>query len=136
MCDVAVEVQREINPLVMDQARMLRQLEGRQSADGDPGPEVEAVTDVTPSGERCSRRVRGLSPFDKRPGSIERRRYPDLVTRDPAPDDVEVYGPAWPLVDEWRRLWEVHHSRRWGLSGLMREERIGSWRWRCWKNTA
>ena len=35
VCDVAVEVQREINPLVMDHARMLRQLEGRQSATGD-----------------------------------------------------------------------------------------------------
>ena len=124
VCDVAVEVQREINPLVMDHARMLRQLEGRQSATGDLRPEVDAVTGVIPSSERCSRRVPGLSPSDKRPGNTEQRRYPDLVTRDPAPDDPDVYGPAWPLVDEWRRLWEVHHGRRWGLSGLMREERI------------
>ncbi len=33
-----------------------------------------------------------------------RREYPSLVTREPADDDEEVYGDAWPLVDEWRTL--------------------------------
>ena len=33
-----------------------------------------------------------------------RREYPSLVTREPADDDQEVYGDAWPLVDEWRSL--------------------------------
>ena len=32
------------------------------------------------------------------------REYPDLVTREPAEDDERVYGDAWPLVAEWRRL--------------------------------
>ncbi len=123
--DIADEVRSEVRPLVMDHARMLRQLEGGPSATGDPRPEVKDMTDVTPRRESCSRRVRGLPYSGKGPGTIEQRRYPDLVARDPAPDDAEVYGPAWPLVDEWRRLWEVHHgSRRWGLSGLTREERI------------
>ena len=31
-----------------------------------------------------------------------RREYPELVTREPADDDEEVYGEAWPWVDEWR----------------------------------
>ncbi len=33
-----------------------------------------------------------------------RREHPELVTREPAQDDDEVYGDAWPLVNEWRTL--------------------------------
>ena len=33
-----------------------------------------------------------------------RREYPELVTWEATPDDEAVYGDAWPLVDEWRRL--------------------------------
>ncbi|MDE2823893.1 MAG: hypothetical protein OXK79_10355 [Chloroflexota bacterium] len=32
------------------------------------------------------------------------REYPELVTREPAQDDEEVYADAWPLVNEWRTL--------------------------------
>ena len=34
----------------------------------------------------------------------DRPEYPSLVTREPAPDDEEVYGDAWPLMNEWRTL--------------------------------
>ena len=37
-----------------------------------------------------------------------RREHPDLVTWEPAPDDEAVFGVAWPLVEEWRRLWMGH----------------------------
>ena len=46
------------------------------------------------------------------------------MTKDPAPDDEEVYGAAWPLIDEWRRLWESHSSGGKGLSWLRTEERV------------
>ena len=52
------------------------------------------------------------------------RRYPELVTEEPALDDEQVYGEAWPLVDEWRRLWEAHHRPGKGLEWLRREEHI------------
>ena len=52
-----------------------------------------------------------------------RRKYPELVTREPAPDDEEVYGAAWPLVEEWRRLREGHPSDGRSLSWLVTEER-------------
>ena len=32
------------------------------------------------------------------------REHPELVTREPAQNDEEVYADAWPLVDEWRML--------------------------------
>ena len=55
---------------------------------------------------------------------VTRRRYPELVTREPAPDDEEVYGAAWPLVEEWRRLREGHPNDGRSLSWLVTEERI------------
>ena len=53
-----------------------------------------------------------------------RRKYPELVTREPAPDDEEIYGAAWPLVEEWRRLREGHPNDGRSLSWLVTEERI------------
>ena len=54
----------------------------------------------------------------------ERRRYPDLVTVDGAPDDEEVFGDAWPLVKEWRELWWGHSDLGRGLRWLTAEVRI------------
>ena len=44
------------------------------------------------------------SPGRRGAGADNRRKYPELVTREPAADDEQVYGEAWPLVDEWRTL--------------------------------
>ena len=52
------------------------------------------------------------------------RRYPDLVTRDPAADDEEVFGDVWPLIQEWRDLWNDHPDRGRGLRWLDTEARI------------
>ena len=53
-----------------------------------------------------------------------RRRYPGLVTREPANDDDEVFGAAWPLVEEWRRLWADHSPWGRGLAWVSGRERI------------
>lgn len=53
-----------------------------------------------------------------------RRRYPELVTSEAQSDDEQVYGAAWPLVDEWRRLWSGHKRPGKGLAWLKREVRI------------
>ena len=53
-----------------------------------------------------------------------KRLYPELVTKDPAPDDGDVYGEAWPLIEEWRRLWETHTGGGRGLAWLEVEERV------------
>ena len=54
-----------------------------------------------------------LQPFD-----------PEIVTVQPADDDVEVYGDAWPLVEEWRRLRDGHPNQGRTLSWLVNEERL------------
>ena len=53
-----------------------------------------------------------------------RRANPELVAPEAAPDDPEVYGDAWPLVAEWRRLWDDHPRQGRSLSWLTTRERI------------
>ena len=57
-------------------------------------------------------------------GTALRRRYPDLVTAEPDEDDEEVFGDAWPLVKEWRELWDGHPAQGKGLAWVSRRERI------------
>ena len=54
-----------------------------------------------------------LHPFD-----------PEIVTVQPADDDVEVYGAAWPLVEEWRSLRAGHPNQGSSLSWLTTQERL------------
>ena len=56
--------------------------------------------------------------------SSTRREFPDLVTLEPADDDEEVFGKAWPLIDEWRGLKESHPNQGKGLEWLAVEERF------------
>ena len=65
--------------------------------------------------------VQGLNP-----GRPARRRRvdPEMVTREPAEDDPEVYGDAWPLVQEWRKLKDRHPVRGSSLSWLAEHERL------------
>ena len=54
-----------------------------------------------------------------------KRLYPELVTKEPAPDDEEVYGDAWPLIEEWRAIWKTGHTGLGkGLAWLETEERV------------
>ena len=57
-------------------------------------------------------------------GAVSRRRYPDLVTAEPDDDDGDVFGDAWPLVKEWRELWDGHPAQGKGLAWVSRQARI------------
>ena len=65
--------------------------------------------------------VAGLRP--KKPYR-ERRKEPEVVTVEPAEDDREVYGDAWPLIEEWRSLRANHPNQGKSLSWLRRYERL------------
>ena len=54
----------------------------------------------------------------------ERLLDPEVVTEESAEDDVEVYGDAWPLVEEWRGLRAGHPHQGRSLSWLVTEERL------------
>ena len=53
-----------------------------------------------------------------------RREYPDLATREPADDDEEIFGDAWPLIVEWRELKDSHPNEGRGLAWLVAQERL------------
>ena len=53
-----------------------------------------------------------------------RREFPDLVTREPAEDDEDVFGDAWPMIVEWRELEAAHPNRGKSLSWLVTQERL------------
>ena len=48
----------------------------------------------------------GASGRDGRPPAktAMRREYPELATLEPADDDEDVFGKAWPLIVRWREL--------------------------------
>ena len=75
-------------------------------------------------GENRSGGETGLPRPAPMAGAASRRRYPDLVTAEPAEDDEEVFGDAWPLVDEWRRLWDGHPAQGRGLAWVSTRQRI------------
>ena len=52
------------------------------------------------------------------------REYPDLVTREPAEGDKEVFGEVWPLIAEWRELKDAHPVRGKGFEWLTDEESL------------
>ena len=58
------------------------------------------------------------------PPRAPRREFPELATLEPAADDEQVFGDAWPLVQEWRELRECHPDRGRGLDWLREEERL------------
>ena len=63
-------------------------------------------------------RLRPVNPDTLRPFD------PEIVTVEPADDDVDIYGAAWPLVEEWRSLRADHPNQGKGLSWLRTRERL------------
>ena len=59
-----------------------------------------------------------------RAGAGAPRRYPDLVTREPADDDEQVFGAVWELISEWRTLWVGHSPHGKGLAWASKRQRI------------
>ena len=68
----------------------------------------------------------GAADRDGKPPSKPsmRREYPDLATLEPAPDDEEIFGAAWPLIVEWRELLDAHPERGEGVEWLTTQEKV------------
>ena len=100
----------ELRELADEQARQLEELAGRLAAlggrqqsggDGDVvDVEADAEVDGASSGEQGDGVGRDWRPPRRRPG------MPDagVVTMDEHPDEAHTFGPAAPLVAEWRHL--------------------------------
>ena len=87
---------------------------GAGQAGAGPSPDAAGEADA---GEAS----RGRKPPTK---PSMRREYPDLVTREAADDDEEVFGEAWPLVEEWRGLKDSQPNDGSGVAWLTVQERL------------
>ena len=103
----------EIRAAVAGQADGQTETVGRtqaQDKDGAGRSETRAAPPVAGLGSK--------KPFR------ERRLDPEIVTVEPDDDDPEVFGDAWPLVEEWRGLRAGHPRQGGSLSWLVTEERL------------
>ena len=101
-------VQAQVKALRGERAQEMRRLAQAEAGGGARGVAAEAGGAVGKPKKRTSLR----------------REYPELVTLEPADDDEQVFGPAWPLIVEWRGLKDSHPNRGKGLSWLVTEERF------------
>ena len=128
--------QRERNDVLEGR---LEKIEGRvEAVEKDLGKGLSAVRgDVKALGDEHGRRLSRLESGRTGEGDADasgasgepkgktrlRREFPDLVTREPADDDEEVFGEAWSLIVEWRELKETHPNEGRGLEWLATRER-------------
>ena len=114
-------VRGEIGKLWEEHSKALRRLERRLSRREAPGESSGSAEAPSAAGQGPEK-----TPAATRPAAagVPKRLYPDLVTKEPAPNDDEVYGEAWPLIHEWRGLWKTHSAGGRGLAWLEVEERV------------
>ena len=117
-------VMGEIGKLREDQEQKWESLERRLARRETPrksatGPaEAPGATGDAPEEAPSVAKPSAKAKFPK-------RLYPELVAKEPAPDDEEVYGAAWLLIQEWREIWKAGHTGVGkGLAWLETEERV------------
>ena len=107
----------------------LGELRAAAAARSDTQGSDEEGTQANDSGEKeADRSENGASPpvagLHPRKPFREPRKEPEVVTVEPADDDQEVYGYAWPLIEEWRSLRADHPNQGSSLSWLTTHERL------------
>ena len=112
----------EVETLGKEARRRLSAIEGEVAALRREGPQGTGAghAGAGPSRQGYAESEAGASGQGRKPPSKPsmRREHPDLATREPAPDDDEVFGEAWPLIVEWRELKDAHPNDGKGLAWL------------------
>ncbi|MCY4364810.1 MAG: hypothetical protein OXE17_01075 [Chloroflexi bacterium] len=98
------------------------QVGGPPGNDGESAGQTGAGAVQANAGPSQAWSSEGNKTLPSRP--LPRREYPDLATLEPANDDEEVFGAAWPLIVEWRELKDSHPNRGRGLAWLEDEQRL------------
>ena len=128
---VAAEVKGvagEVEALGKEARRRLSAIEGEVAAlrrDDSQGTGA-GHAGAGPSRQDSGETEGGASGQGRKPPSKPsmRREHPDLARREPAPDDEEIFGEAWPLIVEWRELKDAHPNDGKGLAWLAARERL------------
>ena len=139
---VAAEVKGvagEVEALGKEARRRLSAIEGEVAAlrRDDPQGTGAGHAGAGPSRQGSGETEGGASGQGRKPPSKPsmRREHPDLATREPAPDDEEIFGEAWPLIVEWRELKDAHPNDGKGLRGWRPGSGCWWWSWRSWRST-
>ena len=118
----------EVETLGKEVRRRLSGIEGAVAALGRDDPQGTGAghAGAGPQPEGSGDTQAGAARAGRKPPSKPsmRREYPDLATREPAPDDEEIFGEAWPLIVEWRGLKDAHLNEGRGLDWLTAQERV------------
>ena len=118
----------EVDALGKEARRRLSAIEGEVAALRREGPQGTGAghAGAGPSRQSSAESEAGASGQGRKPPSKPsmRREHPDLATREPAPDDEEIFGEAWPLIVEWRELKDAHPNDGKGLAWLAARERL------------
>ena len=113
----AVEKQTRGIPGEIEEA-VAREVERRMAQTEEPP--VDAKKQTPKAATQDGAVDKGSAPARQ----LFRRTSPSVVTMEPQPGDEQVFGDAWPLVDEWRRMRERHPTDGRGVSWLVDEERL------------
>ena len=114
--ELGKEVRRRLSAIEGEVASLRRDgVQGTGAGHAGAGPAGEDAE------EGNSAESRGRKPPTK---PSMRREHPDLVTREAAEDDEEIFGEAWPLIVEWRGLKETHPNDGDGVEWLTNQERL------------
>ena len=122
------EVEGRVEALGKDMHRGLAAVQGEVKAlRGERAQEMRRLAQAEAG--RGARGARGAQEAGCAVGKPKgrtslKREYPELVTLEPAEDDEEVFGDAWPLIVEWQGLKDTHPNRGSSLSWLVTEERF------------
>ena len=122
------EVEGRVEALGKEARRRLAAIEGaigalrRDDAQGTGAGHADAG----PSRQGSDEAEAGASGQGRKPPTRPsvRREYPDLATREPADDDEEIFGDAFPLIIEWRELKDAHPNEGRSLDRLCTQERL------------
>ncbi len=108
--------------------RRLSGIEGEVAALRRDGPQGTGAgqAGAGPSQDGSGEAEAGATRADRKPPTKPsmRREYPDLATREPADDDEEIFGDAWPLIVEWRELKDSHPNEGRGFDWLTAQENL------------
>ena len=108
-------VKGEVTTLREAQAQGFRQLERRLAQLEGGSESSESRGEGTQAKGVGGQRKRKSAPW---------RKFPDMLTLEPVEGDEEVFGDAWSLIVEWRKLRGSHPGDGKGLAWLRNEERL------------
>ena len=122
------KLEGEVEALGKEARRRLSAIEGEVAALRREGPHGTGAghAGAGPSRQASGETEGGGPGRGRKPPSKPsmRREHPDLATREPAEDDEEIFGEAWPLIVEWRGLKDAHPNDGKGLEWLAARERL------------